>query len=183
MAIGAAVDYLDALRGNIPTFAGEVRPASQQGDWLTVIDVGGMDDADNGGSRITDPVSQIILATRHPIKVPPNVTLLVLSMVYDDAAAAVTDDAVVNVFGRKALSANAAAGRFKRCTNPDGDVDITLTADPTGDVTDGTLKDTRIHPREHVLDVYGAEEVWIGVMTALNTDGNDALALLQAKFI
>lgn len=176
MALGTSIeikDYMDASASRATVY-----PAGIRGQWVTVIDAAGMDDADNAGSNITNPTSQITAATRKLVLAPDQGTLIRVRLQYDDGLSSITDP-VIQVFGRHDSDEMWMPLHTKETTPA---IVSTLTTAAT-DLTDGTDKFTAPDPKVNTFDTDGCSEFLFGVKTALAGTGNAATALLQAKFI
>ncbi len=152
------------------------RPAQLTSRWRTIIDAGGMDNQD--AATITDPDAEITESTTHILKVGEVGTTLRLRLRYDDGTSSVTNDAVIKVFGR-----HSSADPWQNLENRGGAITTTMTIATTTDVSDGTDNFTAVDATDHAWDLDGCDEVLVGVVTLLNTNGNDALASLEAKVI
>lgn len=162
-----------------------VRPAQIASAWSTVIDAAGMDDADNAGSDITAPATQVTLSTRKIWDLSDQYkglvgTTLRVRMGYD-VNAALTTSPVIEVFGR--FDSNDA---WKRLLNKNATpaYNVTLTVATTTDVSDGTYKYTECSPADHAFDLDGCQELLFAVKTAFAVSaGSAATAFMQAKVI
>ena len=171
MPLGSAVK-LAAVTATVDRIS---RPAQIPAIWNTIIDAGGLDSADAG--TITDPNTEITDADRHIGKVGKLGTTLRLRLQYDDGVSSITTDAIIKVFGRTGTEP------WQILTNRAGNISVTMTITFASDVSDGTNNWTTVLPNDHAWDLDGCDEILVGVETILNTDANDALALLQAKVI
>ena len=144
--------------------------------WITAIDAGGMDDQD--AATITDPDTNITLATRHIFERDMNRGMFVTArMVYDDGISGVTDP-VVKLFGR-----HNSDDMWQILENLNGDIAVTIPTDLTNDVSDGTLNFTHPDGNTHVWDCFGCNEFLFGVETKLSATGIVTTAYLEVKVI
>lgn len=166
----------------LPRTQQTVAPVQIVNQWVQVIDAGSLETSQ--GSPITNPDTEIIGGTHsllhHLFQLREVGTTLRMRLKYDRATTAVTTDLVVQVFGRVGGSGD----QWQRLVNKDGSYTTTLTIAVATDVDDGTaFQSTDPHPTEAAWDLDGCSEVLVGVNVILNTDGNDALALIEAKVI
>lgn len=150
-------------------------PQSMTARWNTVIDAGGLDDAD--AATITDPDAEITTSNRHILNRQGKGTLLLLRAVYDDGVSGVTSP-VVQVFGRADDSEP-----WTCLANKAGDFKVTITFDTTNDASNGTLNFTNPDWTNHVWDCQGCEQLLVGVATAASGTGTFTTAYLEAKVI
>jgi hypothetical protein len=176
MALGTTVTFTD--KADQDAIRQAVRPMQAASGWLTVIDAAGMDDADNAGSDITTPTSQITLSTRKLVRVDGRGTTLLVRMAYDSGNAPSTDP-VIQIFGRRDSS-----DAWMRLLNKNATPAYSVTmVDAAGtDVLDGSYKYTAVSPTDTAFDLMGCDELLFGVKTAGQGTGI-ALAFLQAKVI
>lgn len=167
MALGATLDASNAIYGGDQFYL--TRPAGISAEYQTVIDAGGMDDADNGGSAIVNPDASITLSTRHILKINGFGTLVKARVKY---RAAMTTDPVIQCFGRTN------GQQWQPLENRNGDLPATF-SDLVTDSTDGTDFWTTPDPDLHVWDVMGCDEILFGIKTA-GAGTNIALATLEA---
>jgi len=174
-----------ALGSSVKARVGEtggsfVVPVSAVGEWVDVIDAGGVDDQDNSGT-ITNPDTHIDGTDHHDLAVEDNgVTPICLSLrlVYDDGDTPETDP-VLQVFGRTGDS-----GPWQRLQTREDtpSADVTLTTAASTDVTDGTYKYTTAGMEAQTVDTGGCNRFRFGVKTAYAVSEGDAtLARVQAK--
>lgn len=178
MPIGSPI----APRAKLPHGEGIVQPVQMINPWVDVIDAGSLDTAQ--GTPILDPDVDIIgdaLANLHHIlNTIHQGTTLRVRMAYDRATSAVVSDCVIQAFGRY----EAGVDEWMRLADKAGNYTHTLTIDLTNDTDDGSVFNyTEAHPSILAWDLDGCAQVLFGVNAALNTNGNDALAKLQAKII
>ncbi len=143
--------------------------------WAVAIGAGGVDDADNAGSDITDPETQIAATggtTRQPYRVAAGTTIMV-RLKYRNT---VTTPPVIQVFGR--YNSNE---RYQRLIARGGAIDITLTPN-AADLVEGSDLRTSIVIDDHTLDLLGRREFLIGVKTAI-AGGSPALAEIEVAVI
>lgn len=157
-----------------------VIPVSLAAPWQVAIAAGGLDDADNSGSDITDvdlhigssPTARRILQRQKGLG-----TLLRLRMRYADTIGTAP---VVQAFGRfNALSP------WQRLRNKANAIDITMTVDASdaGEQVDGSLVEwTTPDNLNHTIDCDGCNEFLFLVKTAAAGDGA-AGAVLEVKII
>jgi len=178
MALGSTVSFEQVVAAR--HIGQQVRPVQIATGWLSFVDAGGVDAADNSGSRIVNPAAQITLSTRKIVQVRGSGTILRLRMGYSNGASAITTPPVVQVFGRRD-----ATDAWQMLNNKAGSESVTLTADPATDITDGTLKYTRPQLETHSWDLDGCDELLVGIMTALagQTGGSVDDAIVQGKII
>lgn len=154
-----------------------VAPVQIPNRFETVIDAGGMDSAD--GTPIIDPDTEITDSDRHHFLVADMGTTLRVRLAYDRATSSVTTDPIIQVFGR--FDANE---QWQRLVNKAGSWLATMTLTVASDSDDGSaFQYTDVHPDNHSFDLDGCQVILIGVNVILATNGNDALAFLQAKVI
>lgn len=157
-----------------------VYPASIKTGWQTVIDAGGMDDAD--ADPITDPATDIDGTDHHDLTGFEGTTLKV-RMAYDDGVSGTITSPIIQVFGRYEDPDGSNAGDWMELENGSGDIEVTLTVDTTNDASDGTLNFTRVRANTHSFDVQGCARIRIGVNTAFAATGTVTTAYLEAKVI
>ncbi len=127
---------------------------------------------------ITNPVTEITKATTVPFGKSDAGTIVRVRMGYDDGVGGTIVNPTINVFGRTNADA------FERLMNQDKNTAITLTVDPTNDVTDGTFKYTLADILLHSLDMVGCDEILIGVTTAFTaTVGIVTNSFFQVKLV
>ncbi len=153
------------------------RPAAMAHEWKDAIDAGGITAADNSGSDITNPTSQIDGLTKHILKINKRGTFLQVRLVYDDGLTSITDP-VIQIFGRYDST-----NQWQRLRNLSDLVDVTLTTSTSLDVSDGTLLYTDPRFNLHTIDLNATDEILIGVKTNLSGTGVTNTAILQAKLI
>lgn len=178
---------ISATNVNVAVLGNQNRTIVRQGSlactWATILDANGPATANNSGSVITNPTTQVTTATTHILKLdadgasPAMGTILLLSLGYN-ASLVVTTNPVVQVFGRAGSS-----DRWQLLVNNAGGLTGTITADTTNDVTDGTLKYTTPHQQYNAWDVLGCAEILVAVVTALAGTGTVNTSILQAKVI
>src|SRR5688572_3929372 len=140
--------------------------------WVTAIDAGGMDAADN--ASITNPTTQITATDHRIIRRNSGGTTLLVRLVYDATLTAITNP-VIAVFGRTN------GQDWQRLLNNAGATAATLTTD-SADVSNGTYKFTHPSTTDHAWDCMGCDEFLIGVQTAMSgSTGTATTAYLQAK--
>lgn len=175
MAIGSPI----ILRKCPDNLYGAVSPCSINSHWETAIDAGGMDDQD--AAVITNPDTQIILSTRHPIHKGLVGTQLLFRLVYDDGLTAITDP-IVKWFGRTGDSQV-----WQLLKNRSGGITTTITTqasdDGATDVTDGTFLYTTPDYETQAIDCLGCDTFFVGLETALAGTGDVTTAFLQVKSI
>lgn len=180
MVLGATVE--SHAPGKAPIFS----PTSLSSKWKTVIDAGGMDDNDNSGNRILDPEGSITESTRHKLtREGDRGTNLRVRMGYDRATSTVTTSPTIQVFGRYVNPADANdVTAWQMLANKSGDTEVVVTVDPTNDVDDGSdFQYTLPDANDHTFDCDGCNEFLFGVKTIPNTNGDESLAFLEAKFL
>lgn len=150
-----------------------VNPTSVESAWSELLLPGACDDT----VSVTDADAIFEQSVANVLMPAGNGTLLVLALEYDDAVTSVTSNLVVNVFGRDVN------GIPYRIQDANGTTDITMTIDATNDIVTGDGAAGRNVTVLKTLDVLGAKEVAIGVKTAINTDGDDALARLLGRMV
>ena len=170
MALGSDINA--QFEGSTP-----VTPVSAAGPWHTVIDAGGMDDTDGGGNP-TNPETQIDGTDHHDLRRDRKNqgTTVLFSVGYDDGLTGVTSP-VIRIFGK--FDKDDANERWTMLPDANGSTDITVTADETNDVTDGTLKYTK----PISVDGLGFNDFRFGVKTAIAGTGTVTNAIGQAKLI
>ena len=178
MPIGPAI----SPRAHLPHGEGIVQPVQIINPWVDVIDAGSLDTAQ--GTPILDPDADIIgdanAELHHILHTIHQGTTLRARMLYDRATSTVTTEAVIQAFGRY----EAGTDEWMRLVAKDGNYTSELSIDLTNDTDDGTIFfATAAHPSVLAWDLDGCAQVLFGVNVALNTNGNDALAKLQAKII
>lgn len=152
------------------------RPLQVPQEWQTVIVAGGIDGADNGGSDITNPDTEIAGLPNRLIKVAQRGTFIEFRLAYDDGLSSITDP-VIQVFGRYN-----AQEQWQRLKNLNDAIDVTVVTAAT-DVTNATLDFTHPDPQDQTVDLNGTDEVVVGVKTALSATGDVTTAYLQAKLV
>jgi hypothetical protein len=153
------------------------RPTAIAHEWMDAIDAGGVGAADNGGSDITNPDTEITATTTHVLKVAKRGTFLQVRLAYDDGLSNITDP-VIQIFGR--YDSN---DQWQRLKNLSDSVDITLVTNTSLDVTDGTLKYTDPDSAAQTIDLSATDELLIGIKTNLQATGVKTSAVVQAKLI
>lgn len=128
--------------------------------------VAGINGADNSGSSINSPDTQIATVSRRIIKTAGAGTVLRASMRYDDGLSGITDP-VINVVGRMSEQ----DVFWRKLFNKAGSYDATLATAAT-DLTSGTFDFTDPHPDNNAWDIDGCDEILIGVKTALAATGD-----------
>jgi hypothetical protein len=160
-----------------------VRPGSIVCKWLTMVDATGVSTADNSGSRITVPESQVARAVTVPLKLRSGdkypdlggAAYLRLRLGYDDGLDTPVSP-VVQVFARVDDDV------WECLPNLDGDDEVELTIDMTNDVADGTYMYTSVDRTAHWWDISGGDEVIVAVKTALSaSSGTVTTAFIQGK--
>lgn len=146
-------------------------PISGLSEWVTVIDAGGVDNAD--ASPLVNPDTEIDDSTDHLFDMEVRGgTGIVVRYAYRGA---VTVSPVIRVFGRTSTSED-----WMVLTNRGGDDTATLTVDTTNDGTDGTDKFTTVSLDNHYFDTQGCRYIWVGVQTA-HTGGTASVSYIQVK--
>ncbi|MGE3175854.1 MAG: hypothetical protein AB7O32_00175 [Vicinamibacterales bacterium] len=178
MAIGAALKANPEFKG---TFTAAGASASR---WVTVIDAGGAATADNGGT-VTNPTSQITLASRHPLTRDANgPPTLRVRFGYDDGATSTQDPKLV-VWGRKKTGDNSEAWQRLYNKDPSPTTEVELTIAESTDAEDGTLKYTAPDPRTHAYDVDGCDEFRFQISLPFTATGGltTTNCIVQAKLV
>lgn len=173
MPLGATID-LELTSVQQQADRAFVFPIQFPSAWQTVIDAGGMDDAD--ASPIVNPTTEITTSDRHIFKVKRGTTLR-FRMKYDDGVTVPTDP-VINVFGR--LNSN---DPWMPLQNKNGAQDITMTTALADDVRDGTFRYTTPDIDAAAVDCEGCMEILVGVKTAFAATGDVTTATLEAKAV
>jgi hypothetical protein len=163
-----------------PKGAGLVRPVQQATQWATVIEATYADDADTE----TDPDDLAVKAGHHVFNINGFGTMIMARLAYDDAVSSVTADIVVEAFGRTGGRVkDADSDEWMRLPTRDGSTSAELTIANSTDHDDGASNFTQVDKDAHVWDLMGCDEVVFKVATALNTNGDDAVAYVEAKII
>jgi len=173
MALGAALDGSELFRRL--DLSRVVCPSNIASDWVDLRDEGSVDAADNAGSDITNPDTQITDAGAHILKKIKAGTVLRLRLRYDDGDT-LTTDPVVQVFGRHSDD-----GGWQRLRNKSGNIDLTL-SDAATDVEDGTDKFSDVDEDANSFDLDGCDQVIVGVKTAA-AGTNPELCAVEGKVI
>lgn len=151
------------------------------GQWMSAVDTGGANVADNGGSRIVDPDAQITAATKKIVNISGAGTLMIVRLRYFSGDTPSTSP-VIQVFGRASSTEAWMALRNKANSS-----EITLTAAVSTDVqtTISAIEYcvTEIDLDDHYLDTAGCSQVLVGIKTAYSATGSPSIALVEAKFI
>lgn len=156
-----------------------VEVAYPQTKWVTAIDAGGVDGADNSGNRIVNAVSSITASDHHLIELDGLSEYLLVRLAYDDGVTGVTWP-VIQVFGFDHNGVSAAPVLLKN--NDAAPLDeVTIQGDPATDVTDGTLCYTSPSLTTHAFHTLGSRYVLIGIKTAMSGTGTYTNAYLQVK--
>lgn len=154
-------------------------PGSMSAGWETVIAAGGIASADNSGSTVLIPDSQVVGATNRIFRRQRGRgTILRIRVGYDTTLTSITSP-VFNVFGRKDSNSP-----WQRLKNLNGDTDVTVTLSTAADVVVGSLSYSHPDRLVHSFDIDGCDEFLIGTKTALaGSTGVTTSAILQAKVI
>lgn len=157
MAIGATLEAkVSSTAGlNIPPVA----VASICSDW-TVIH-GDVTTADNSGSAITTPSTQIVDADAQPLDTKGKGTCVILTVQYT-ASRTLSTDPIFNLFGLDGSGATPIAGIPSPLLTQAASYDWTFADDATNDANDGTYKYTR----PQIVDLQGLRYFVAGVKTA-----------------
>lgn len=176
MALGTTGSFAEEqVSTQIPEI---VRPAQLAAKWDYLISNGGLETADNGGSSITNPATQVTNSTTRIMKCAGRGTILRLRMRYDDGITTSTDP-VVQVFGR--FDDGEA---WQKLVNKAATHEVSFPSTEAADAADGTDKYTDVDPDDHAWDLDGCNEILVGVKTALAASGGDpTLSLLEGKLI
>ena len=166
----------------LPRTPRTVAPVQIVNPWTEIINAGSLETS--MGTPIINPDTQIFGGTHsllhHLFQVNQYGTTLRMRLKYDRAATAVTTDLIVQVFAR----VGGFGDQWQRLVNKDGAYTTALTIALATDVDDGSVfQTTDPHPTEAAWDLDGCSEVLVGVNTILNTDGDDSLAVVEAKVI
>lgn len=177
MALGTTV-YAANSKGATGQAMNLLQHSSQ---WVTAIEAGGVDDADNAGSTILNPTTTIVTSNRKIIATGGAGTLMLIRLRYINGDT-VTTDPVVQVFGRSTSSEAWMALRNKANSET-----ISFATEAASDVVT-TLPDTLIYSvsavdlDDHYIDLAGCSEVLVGVKTAIAATAG-AFAVIEVKII
>lgn len=142
-------------------------PVSQTSEWTTVVAAGAATTADNSGSDITNPATQIAASGAERIiltREGSGGTYVQFRVKY---ATAPTTFPTIQVFGRTGTQA------WERLKDAGGLIDFTFAA-PSVALTDGT---STYSDATNPIDVRGCDEILIGVKTAAASGGASGLSI------
>jgi len=158
MAIGSDVLVGLAYDRGSPTY-----PASFRGPFVTMIDIGGLDDAADFSTPMRAD-NKPDTTSRHTLKLATHEgTCLVTRAVYDAACTTPAGGSFI-IVGRYVNGAQTSKWMLLR--NKAGNVSRTPNYDVTNDASDGTYKVTTPHQTEDVWDTLGCNEFKIGTTAA-----------------
>lgn len=158
MAIGAvieAIQYSRFLRDPIR----EVAIVSPLSNWVVIH--GDVTVADNSGSAITTPSTQIVDSDARPLDTKGKGTCVILTVQYT-AARTLSTDPIFNLFGLDGSGATPIAGIPSPLRTAAASYDWTFADDATNDANDGTYKYTI----PQIVDLQGLQYFVAGVKTA-----------------
>lgn len=179
MALGSNKTLQTLTRGGL------VSTVSLSSLWDDAIEAGGMDDAD--AATITNPTTEITLATRHPMRRETlHGTTLAARFCYDRTATGIVAPVIV-IFGRSTpqdgTPQDGTPQPWQRLRTLSNNLSATMNVAAT-DTDDGTLKYTNPDNADHQWDMAGCDEFLVGVQTAHAVGGGSAaLAKLQVRAI
>lgn len=174
MALGAIITNVGSLYPQCQLAAAPMLSTP----WMTVIDAAGMDDADNSGNRILNPLTSIATSSRHKISLPPWARYIFARMAYTGS---VVTSPVVQIFG---FDGQEDGSDFVQLQNMAGTPaeEVTLTAVAATDMTDGTDLFTEVLQTTHKFDLLGSRVILPGVKTAFDGDAKTT-AYLQIRAV
>lgn len=160
-----------------PNYDGDTdAPVSTVTDWLNVL-VGILDAADNGGVRILNVDTQVATPGHSQFPSKKKMTIFRFRMAYDLATTAITKDLKIMVWGRTATDG------WQLLKSLSGVEEVVITAEPALDTRDANFKYTTPDRFDHAWDADGCDKVAVGIVDALDTDGDDSAAIGQGKGI
>lgn len=154
------------------------RPVQIHSGWVTLLKAGQIATADNGGSDVVNPDTQVDAGNDEILDTRGRATLLLATLGYDDELSGITDP-VVQFFGRL----KSEGGEWMRLQTIARAISMTMTTDTAKDATDGTLKYTTVDIQNTVIDLMGCDEVIARVVTPLGGTGATNNAILRVKGI
>lgn len=157
------------VRAGVPSIPVPIATVSPSSDWVTVRPAGKVNSADNSGSTILNPAA-IPLASAYRLKVGGYGTYVLLRLSYKSSA--LTTAPVIQVFG---IDVNDVPMRLHDST---GAHELTLSADATNDIDDGTDSYTDYK----LIDCKGNAHIVVGVKTA-GAGGAAATATIDARVV
>lgn len=175
MALGTSINAsFTATAGQVPSL-----PMSISGPWSSSIltDLSVVDAA-----TLTDPTTQITASSRRTIYRRNVGTYLMLQALYPRAAAVLTTNPLLVVFGRT-VAPDGTVGDWNLLTNDNGDSQIEIELDPTNDADDMSTYKRSTVKSTHWVDCQAYDEFIVGNIRATVLDVSAATAYFRARFV
>lgn len=143
------------------TYGAHTMPVSIVSYWVTAVDTNtGLTTADNGGSAVTNPATQITASTRYILdRNDTGGTRIHFRLKYTTGGTT-TSYPTITVFGRADSSEP-----WQNLPNLAGNRAFTFVAAPE-DAADGTYSYTAVDPTANVVDTNGCNEFIVGIEVA-----------------
>lgn len=161
-----------------PNYDGDTdAPVSTVTRWLNVL-TGILGASDNGGVRILNVDTQVATAGHALFPSKKKMTIFRFRMAYDLATTSpIGTQLKIMVFGRTETDG------WQLLKALDGEEEVVITADPDNDIRDDNFIYTTPDRFSHAWDADGCDKVAVGIVEALASDGDESIAVGQAKGI
>lgn len=133
-------------------------------------------------ATLVDPTTQITASSRRTIYRRGAGTYMLLQALYPRAAAVLTTNPTLVVFGRT-VAADGTVGDWNLLINDAGDSAIDIELDPTNDADDQATYKRSTVKSAHWLDCQGYDEFIVGCSRAAVLDVSAATAYVRTRFV
>jgi len=133
-------------------------------------------------ATLVDPTTQITASSRRTIYRRGAGTYMLLQALYPRAAAVLTTNPLLVVFGRT-VAPDGTVGDWNLLTNDSGDSQIEIELDPTNDADDMSTYKRSTVKSTHWVDCQGYDEFIVGNIRATVLDVSAATAYYRARFV